>query len=251
MNAKEKYLFDLNGYLVVENVLTKEQLDKLNRAVDERQASGKPLGNILMWEEQEFRNLIDNPILEPYLTEILGREYRLDHEYPIFHKKGAPPLGLHGGGTPYDPGQYYVFRNGNIYSGLTVVSFALTDIGPDDGGFCCIPGSHKSNFPCPPEYRHYEEMGPVIHVPQKAGDVLIFTEALTHGTLPWQAEHERRSLLYKYCPAQISWAEHNRPQELIDMLTERQRIILEPPSSLGYRYFGGRDRRKEKQQQQG
>lgn len=242
MNEKEKYLFDLQGYLVVKNVLSQEQLDRLNRAIDAQQASGEPARNLLMWEEQEFRNLIDDPKLEPYMTEILGNEYRLDHEYPIFHKRGAPRLGLHGGGTPYDPGQYYVFRNGKMYSGLTVVSYALTDMGPDDGGFSCIPGSHKSNFPVPGDYRHYEEMGPVIHVPQQAGDVLIFTEALTHGTLPWQADHERRSLLYKYCPAQISWSEHRRPEELYERLTDRQKVVLQPPSSLGYRYFGGKRR---------
>ena len=31
-----------------------------------------------------------------------------------------------------------------------------------------------------------------------AGSVLLFTESLTHGTAPWQAQHERRTLLYKY-----------------------------------------------------
>ena len=31
----------------------------------------------------------------------------------------------------------------------------------------------------------------MVHVPQKAGDVLIYTEALTHRTLPWQGAHKR------------------------------------------------------------
>ena len=44
----------------------------------------------------------------------------------------------------------------------------------------------------------------VLEVNGKAGDAVIFTETLTHGTLPWTAAHERRALLYKFsqvpCP---------------------------------------------------
>ncbi|WP_227872190.1 phytanoyl-CoA dioxygenase family protein [Paenibacillus albus] len=235
MNNKERYLFDLQGYLVVENVLSAEQLERMNRIVDEKRSL--PEDPILGWGE-DFRALIDDAKLNPYLNEILGDKYRLDHEYAIIHRKGAPKLGLHGGGTPYDPGQYYTVRNNQIYSGLTVVSYALTDIGPDDGGFCCIPGSHKSSFPTPKEYRDYSDIGPTVHVPQKAGDVLIFTEALTHGTFPWQALHERRSLLYKFTPAMISWAEYTREQAVLDSLTDAQRERLLSPASTGYRYFG-------------
>ncbi|MBO7743628.1 phytanoyl-CoA dioxygenase family protein [Paenibacillus sp. MWE-103] len=239
MNEKEKYLFDLQGFIVIKDVLTAEQLTKLNKAIDE-QADIAPEArkSFMLWEEQAFRDLIDDPKTEPYLTEILGEEYRLDHEYSIIHRKGAPPLGLHGGGVPYDPGQYYTFQDGKMYSGLTVVSYALTDIGPEDGGFCCIPGSHKSNYRTPAEYKHYSEIGPVVHIPQQAGDAILFSEALTHGTFAWQAAHERRSLLYKYSPAMIAWAPFNRSPELLDLLTERQKVIVQAPSSLGYRYFG-------------
>ena len=31
-------------------------------------------------------------------------------------------------------------------NGLMVVTFFLTHANPGDGGFACIPGSHKSNF---------------------------------------------------------------------------------------------------------
>eukprot|EP01047_Picozoa_sp_COSAG01_P033582 COSAG01_NODE_2477_length_7615_cov_7.259609_8_plen_52_part_00 len=34
-------------------------------------------------------------------------------------------------------------------------------------------------------------------VPAKAGDCIIFTEALTHGTMPWRAHTDRRTLFYK------------------------------------------------------
>src|SRR5205814_7276584 len=133
-----------------------------------------------------------------YLRELIGDKMRLDHEYAIFMKQGGTENRMHGGGTPYDPAQYYHYRNERFYNGLTVVTFALSDADADDGGFCCVPGSHKSNVTLPPSFRSTEKRGLwLVQPPLKAGDALIFTEALTHGTLPWMASHERRALLYK------------------------------------------------------
>jgi ectoine hydroxylase-related dioxygenase (phytanoyl-CoA dioxygenase family) len=229
MNDKEKYLFDVQGYLLVKNVLDADHLSRLNKAIDERQAAGEPIRDFFMWEEPAFRELINHPVLKPYLTTMLGKHYRLDHEYAIIHNRGDKQLHLHGGNTPYDPGQYYHVQNKYIFSGLTVFSFALSSIGPEDGGFCCIPGSHKASFRLPAEFKHYEEIGPTVHVAQQPGDVLIFTEALTHGTFAWQAEHQRRSVLLKYSPLMIAWAKYNRSPELLALLDDEQRAILEPP----------------------
>jgi hypothetical protein len=73
------------------------------------------------------------------------------------------------------------------------------------------------------------DAGCVVHLPIRAGSVLIFTEALTHGTLDWAAPYERRALLYKYSPAHESWGRAGRSEELLAQMTERQRRILEPP----------------------
>ena len=68
--------------------------------------------------------------------------------------------------------------------------------GPGAGGFTCVPGSHKSNFlkHMPADVARFEAATPigVVQPPMEAGDVLIFTEALIHGTAEWKANHERR-----------------------------------------------------------
>ncbi|HLB03836.1 MAG TPA: phytanoyl-CoA dioxygenase family protein, partial [Gaiellaceae bacterium] len=105
-------------------------------------------------------------------------------------------------------------------------------IGPGEGGFAGVPGSHKSNFPLPDDFRYFRTTGPWLQqVPIRAGSALIFSEALTHGTLPWSAEHERRSLLYKYCPGYMSWSTKypvtsDAPEA---DFTPRQQRILESP----------------------
>lgn len=242
MTDEERYLFDLTGYLIVEGLLSAEELKEANEAIDRRnvweerkqRAEGPHnnalkvhIGPLLDWGEP-FRRLMKHPVVLTYLRELIGDKMRLDHEYAILMKSGGGENRLHGGATPYDPAQYYHFRNEKMYNGLTVVTFALTDANVGDGGFCCIPGSHKSNIPCPAEFKSLERRGLwLVHPPMKAGDVLFFTEALTHGTLPWTASHERRALLYKYSPGHQSYSNRYRPADA-DM-DETQRLLMEPP----------------------
>ena len=78
---------------------------------------------------------------------------------------------------------------------------------PDDGGFACIPGSHKSNCKVPLEIRqaddHPECVRPIV---AGAGSLVVFNEATAHGTLPWQAEdRQRRSILFEFSPGFLAW----------------------------------------------
>jgi ectoine hydroxylase-related dioxygenase (phytanoyl-CoA dioxygenase family) len=236
VNERERYFFDLYGYVLVEDVLTAAELAAANRAIDAlrlpppRPDDGSPrFHGFLEWEEPLFRRLIDHPRIVPYLKEICGEGFRLDHEYGIYMRRSEAGLGLHGGGTPFDPSQYYLVRGGRMYNGLVVVSWALTDIPPGAGGFCCIPGSHKQEWRPPQGSGSFGPESLLRQVPQPAGSVLIFTEALRHGTLPWQADHERRSLLYKYCPGHMAWGRRQPSPQLLARLTENQRRVLEPP----------------------
>ena len=239
MNEEERYLFDLWGYLVVEDVLSKAELGVLTSLISD-QTSAEPnnediysqrFSGYLQLESDAFRNLLNHSRIVPYLKELIGDGFRLDHTYGIVMRKGNLGLDLHSGGTPYNPSQYYLCRDGQMYNGLTVVSWALTDMLRGQGGFCCLPGSHKSNFSCPSHLKVVKNVPECMTgVHQKAGDVAIFTEALTHGTLPWEADHPRLSILVKYSPGHASWSRKQYPDEMrAQMNSEDQRLLLEPP----------------------
>ena len=50
------------------------------------------------------------------------------------------------------------------------------------------------------------DLGTVKQISAKAGAVIIFNEALVHGTLPWKPENRmRRSILFKCSPGFLSW----------------------------------------------
>jgi hypothetical protein len=259
---QERYLFDLRGFLVIENLLTGEELAACNEAIDrhrelirprppEQSLSGTsaPLRgergrfeltrSLLTLDRpwcEPFRRLLAHPGIAPYLTELIGPGFRLDHGPGLIGmEQGTEGHLLHGGGEPYDPSQYYFHKNGRMYNGLTVVSWQLTDVNEGDGGFCCVPGSHKSNYPCPAEIKRYEAWRDCVHqVPAPAGSAILFTEALTHGTLPWRGSQPRRSILFKYSPGFLAWGSGYPPsEELLEELTPEARIVMERPYRHG------------------
>ena len=136
----------------------------LPTTMDERIASDVPadatshrFGDVLDWGPA-VRALIDHEPILAYLDEFLGTGYRLDHDYADLIRSGKGPIGtkLHGGAVPFDPGQWYTFVEGRPRSGLMVVAYNLRDVNPGDGGFGCVPGSHKANLPFPDAWRELE-----------------------------------------------------------------------------------------------
>lgn len=252
MTEEERYLFDLQGYLILHDAVAPEALAEMNAWIDAQaehdtrwqgQTRNAHLDNPLTWA-QPFLDLVDNPRVLPYLKEVCGEKIRLDHDYGIFLQPGHTGLKLHGpNATPFDPCHYYHCFNGQIFCGLTVATYALTDVPPGAGGLAIIPGSHKSNFVCPEDIRLFRRESPIVQqVPVRAGDCVLFTEALVHGTLPWKGPCVRRTLFYKYAPCNLAWANHTYfpPQRIASglvselQLTEAQRILLQPPSAIDF-----------------
>ncbi len=93
--------------------------------------------------------------------------------------------------------------------------------------------SHKTNFlpNLPDDVRRLERLPDYVRQPPvRAGDVLIFTEALIHGSAPWRVGHERRALLYKYSRPHSTWRKEPYDIDAYPQATERQRRLMAPPS---------------------
>lgn len=264
MTETERYSFDLNGYLVVSGALSPQEVDDINAVIDRvlpdwhvkakaghivtgwdeetmkdentdpsKNAVGLYAGRLLDWGEP-IRNLVGHETILPYMIELIGPTLRLDHQYAILMRSKPATAGhyLHCGGTPYDPVHSYHFKNGRFFSGLTTVSYALTDVPKGAGGFCCIPCSHKSNVQRPRAFSDVSNpVECVVQIPLKKGDAVIFTEALTHGSLPWKTEQdiERRALLFKYCPGYMQWEKHSQLPSKQYEWKKHQEYLLQPP----------------------
>ena len=155
MTEAERYRFDLHGFLVRRGVLGPGELAALHAAIDVLDVP-RPGGDLASQRfndhlpiARRFRDLLDHPAVLEIVREVCGPNVRLDHAYGIVMSPGTGGLGLHGGGTPFDPAQYYLVDGGRIRSGLVAAQWALVDHPPGAGGFVCIPGSHKSGFALP------------------------------------------------------------------------------------------------------
>ncbi len=275
--------FAENGYVVVPNVLSSQQLNDLNQVYDHHVLEqedtlstagtdnqerfyiggrtkkmttdryGNTYSGIRFWSKA-YMDLIDNQTMMPIIEEILSDPswghipahvpedlrplFRLDHDN-IHYKSGRKPTdgpdaggGLHGG-----PGNFHI----------TCV-YELKTVGTNDGGFGCVPGTHKptneeklTNIKgdwrrnwCNTNWTsilpNWDKDIPVHRVEAKAGDCILFTEKLKHGTIPWAGINERRTLFYKYVPYGMHHGDAgydtNDPE-----LTPRQKRILEFSSS--------------------
>ena len=235
MSEDDKYLFDLNGYIVVRNVLTSEEVREANRVIDEhanemveradpalrnavkgthlygKGPGRKDLGKVLEWgpDSKIFKSILAHPKLVPYFHGILGKGYRMDHlPFVLVQDHGAEGFQLHGGTVDCSSGEYnphlaYTYNHGLIRCALLGCNVMLTDHNAGDGGFCVVPGSHKANFKMPQGMVDGEAHSEFIRQPvTKAGDVVLFSEGTVHGAMAWTPEdRQRRACLYRFSPA--------------------------------------------------
>jgi hypothetical protein len=239
LTALDRYTFDVRGYLLMEAVLDRPTVARLRTAIDaqglppadmtiERQRFGQG-GQLFRWDRR-FRDLIDHPVAVAVIADLIGPYVRLDHAYGLTMSPGTSGLGWHGPAEPFDASQYYLHRLGVARSGLLSLCWSLSDGHPGDGGFGCIPGSHRASFPLPAGAESL-----VTEVPQPAGSLLVFTEALVHGTLPWRGTSTRWAVLYKYSPGSTAWDPGPAaPAEVVATMSSRQRLFFQPP------FVGGR-----------
>lgn len=270
MTTKERYYWDVTGHLVVREVLSPEELDAVNAALNyvidagivhqseanhgaadsaflrgagPRWAHGTNLLTLPKPHCEPIRNLLAHPVIVQYLKVMCGAGFRLDHG-PQFNNavKGTAGLTLHGAGEPHRDFVAYHHQNGEMYCGGVTVTWNLTDCPEGKGGFACVPGSHKSKYDMPIGVRYCDEdMGTVANPGIRAGDVLFFMDgAQTHGTHPWQNDHDRRSILFKYasrtatrggpsqqvCRPEIFWDD-----DIVRGMTKQQRAVMFGPCS--------------------
>ena len=253
----DDFLFDLRGYLVLENAIEPELLDELNRAFDNFPPlqQGEWWGNAqrrdytgetgfelhnCVESGEPFERLIDHPGWINYVRRYCGEEH--SYVQGLFIDEAIASIRRSGGHHPVHSGGYqgalrgaYQYKNGVFRCGQCNILLALTDIGEGDGPTMVIPGSHKSNFPHPlqGDYQRGDRMDTLegaIPVTLKKGDALLFVDGIMHGGSSRTNEGgERRVTIYRYGPL---WAStrfgFEYSQALLDRLTPARRKILQP-----------------------
>ena len=244
MTEEEKYLFDLQGYIVLKGVVPQDVVEQCNAALDrfEKMDSAEYPPPLVLGDQQTesnlyisnimegdgvFFQLVDLPKVLDVVETVTGGPYRLNHTYVIY-RWGGGYTPLHMNATPILPKCQYHCRNGQMVSTLTKAVFPMLDSGAEDGCFAVIPGAHKSNFPRPWD-DHPHDNPSLVPVPAEAGDAIIFTEALTHGSMVNTSNRPRRTLYYCYSIGYMpDWGGQGLhfSEELTGRLSDEQQEII-------------------------
>ena len=255
-SALDDYLFDLRGFVVVQNAIDQQQLAALEAAFDRIPlvAVGEWVGNSQRRDYTaetgcEFHNcleldpafdcLIDHPSWLGHAMRYAGeadsyvRGVFIDESVATIRRSGGHHP-VHSGGFRSPLRNQYRHEHGVFRCGQLNVLVALRDVGDGDGPTMLVPGSHKSNLehPLAGDYARGDRMDDLpgaIPAHLRAGDALLFVDALMHGAASRTNPGERRIIILRYGPL---WARTRFGYEyspaLLQRLTPARRRILDP-----------------------
>ena len=258
IDEKAFYFWDLNGYLVLRGVMDEAWLAEANAAIDKFEdrvvvgeelsggstslaGTGRPLLNGLTQLPapycDPFRRMLAHPAVEHCLNWMGASGGRTGGGTAFCSVKGGSGHALHDSNEPLNPTRGYVYQNGRSYCEAVTVTWQLRDVNAGDGGFACVPGTHKAYYRQPPGVRSCDDhMGLVKHVEMKAGDVVFFGDgATTHGALAWNSDIPRRGILHKYSSRNFNRSggdlthPENRWGNLVDGMSDAQMAVMRGP----------------------
>jgi hypothetical protein len=236
--ALEEYLFDLQGFVILRGVLSKEEVADANARIDTIPRS-LPRKGWHGWVQREdhpehrgisyqqvyelggtLEKMIDHPNYINYVTRFVGGHDTFDyHHGPLFIDENfytirgpGESIALHAGGHDRAKRMSFRYHNGRFQCNQINVLIAFTDIGPGDGATMVIPGSHKSNiihpkFLQPGRMDEWTDAGKggsvdgtpgAIEVHMQAGDAIVFVDATCHGSAKRINPGERKIAVYRY-----------------------------------------------------
>jgi hypothetical protein len=237
VSEDERFLFDLQGYLHLRAAISPAEIDSWTRWAtacegtdmvaynadrpEANQYLNRPVSRIIDVEPR-FGCLLDHPAVERYLAELLGHDYRHIDNDLFYTPPGTPAGGWHRGSRAHPTGHV---RDGRFICPMVKIFFCITDVGPDQGAFAVVPGSHRARFEIPTD--RLDLPGQHIFDDVKAGDIIIFNEGLLHHGRPNRTERARKTLIVNFGRVDCGvWLGYEPASATLERLTPRQREIF-------------------------
>ena len=236
--------FAENGYQMIEDALTPDELAAVRAAADAAEARWRedlslPGTRIPEFLEIEgimryapiLADLAEHPRIFPLVREALGPDISIiDHAYYI-----TPPGGTLDGDAWHTDVRTRV--RGVWHAGSTMmvrVMIALEDIDGDGGATLILPGTHRQPDDTPiPRVAIPEDMPGAVRLTCRAGTAYFFHGNVVHSPGTNRSAATRRVLLYNYGHKWMRiWKGHEPSEEMIVQAAtpmRRQLLGLTPP----------------------
>jgi len=213
----ERFFFDNNGYLILEEFLEKDHITALQevlfRVVARRREqqeneiphtgitsiSGKRSARIvyILDDDPLFLELLNWPPIMPYVTGLMNEKPH-HHSSDAFMEYGSDQMGRGMG--------WHIDGHDNGYRGLGTpvpllqlkVGYYLNDMTtPGQGNICVVPGSHKAvHNPNGEDLKRTDLFPGAVQICASPGTAILFHNALWHSAGPFSEPDGCRLLLY-------------------------------------------------------
>ncbi len=208
LTPDEKNQFETQGYLIIENSLSAEQIAQLTIATDaifdRKLSEGHGANSNLFYpnllpDDPQFQNLVDYERLLPKVWELLGWNIYLYHAHAIITPSNGEPPHKRTFGWHQDSGRVNQEIECHPRPRLSLkVAYFLSDASePGRGNFWILPGSHLQDEISLPEGCIGQPEG-AIPVCVKPGTAVLFDRRLWHTASPNWSSITRKVLFYGY-----------------------------------------------------
>ena len=266
MTEIEIYEFDRQGFLVLPDFLTTDEVGVLAEAVarlevhalahvdkpprkksawDSDYHVNEELGYYVKGEKAEGKTLI----IEDYWNADPAFDLLVNHEPTMAYARGIVQGHVtinnseirirytgNQSGTHRPTGDKYTYSYNQDGIDCRMVRFIyfIHDVTAEQGAFCVVPGTHKSNLQAPYDRNPDIEPG-MVSLEVKAGDVILFTENLRHGGVTNRSDQPRKTIHVGYGPYWLmsqNISTMDEPQHVVESTFERysedQRALFSP-----------------------
>ncbi len=233
-----KFEFDVLGFLHLRQALSQAEVSEYRTWIDEVKTIdvralnvddparlthhlNRPVSRVID-ADRRFARFLDHPVVEPFLVEFLGEDYRHIDNDLYFTYPGYTGGDWHRGVRAHPTGHVV---NGKFVCPMVKVFYCMTDVGPGEGEFVVIPGSHKAQFEI--DTRRIDLPAQHVFDDVKAGDIIIFNEALLHNGRPNPSSKTRQTIIMNFGRSDAGvWAGYAPRAETLAVVTPSQRRIL-------------------------
>lgn len=239
MTIEQREQFERDGYLIIRNVLSPDEVAHYAAAVDRVYAEHEAVGKLgpdaalhklsAIASCPELNGLVDHPAVFPLVWSMIGWNVHVYHS----HLDVNPPI------RETKPYRFEWHQDGGRQNGeletdprprLSVkLAFWLSDVSePGRGNFKVVPGSHKMNRIDGPPSRDIEWPDPAgaIEVCVHPGDVVFFDRRIWHARSNNYSEITRKAVFFGYTYRWIATRDAKPAPEDIERLSPVQRQLV-------------------------
>jgi ectoine hydroxylase-related dioxygenase (phytanoyl-CoA dioxygenase family) len=239
LTERQRRSFDEEGYMVVPNALTTQEVEQLTAISDqmidqfergENQHYVQRRPGIV--EEPRFHSLLTHPTTVPLVVQLLSANIHL-HTTAIIYKYPQEDSGETSRGWHRDIGMTQDLGHDHVVRAGIKVGYCLTDFPEPQSGFTLFaPGSHRVPTPLPIP-RGKVDPDHTVDLCLQAGDAFLFENRVFHSAAPNLSQRTSKVIIIGYSYRWMGGTKENMA------LVQPGDDVLDQVDGIGKQLLGG------------